>query len=179
MAYGARTPARTIDLQIENVRLSALEGSPLSGLLTRDPGMLKICRTIEKLASALAGYEGIVSIKGIGARSAAVLLAGIGGGVGAAFGLGQVRTSYATAAKLERASGLPVWWRPADPTGGTDEPGFRFVGLRLSDEARFDHLLEHIGLPFFRTRRLRLARRQRIARAWPHPHGPHARGPAQ
>lgn len=37
-----------------------------------------------------------------------VLLAGIGGGIGAAFGLGQVRTSYATAAKLERASGLPV-----------------------------------------------------------------------
>ena len=33
---------------------------------------------------------------------------------------------------------------------------FRFVGLRLGDEARFDHLLEHIGLPFFRTRRLRL-----------------------
>ena len=33
---------------------------------------------IEKLASALAGYEGIVSIKGIGARSAAVLLAAIG-----------------------------------------------------------------------------------------------------
>lgn len=37
-----------------------------------------------------------------------VLFAGIGGGIGAAFGLGQVRTSYATAAKLERASGLPV-----------------------------------------------------------------------
>ena len=37
-----------------------------------------------------------------------VLLAGIGGGVAAAFGLAQVRTSYATAAKLERASGLPV-----------------------------------------------------------------------
>ena len=37
-----------------------------------------------------------------------VLLAGVGGGIGAAFGLGQVRTSYATAAKLERASGLPV-----------------------------------------------------------------------
>ncbi len=37
-----------------------------------------------------------------------VLLAGIGGGVGVAFGLGQVRTSYATAGKLERASGLPV-----------------------------------------------------------------------
>ena len=27
---------------------------------------------------------------------------------GAAFGLSQVRTSYSTAAKLERASGLPV-----------------------------------------------------------------------
>lgn len=37
-----------------------------------------------------------------------VLLAGIGGGIGVAFGLAQVRTSYATAAKLERASGLPV-----------------------------------------------------------------------
>jgi hypothetical protein len=37
-----------------------------------------------------------------------VLLAGLGGGVGAAFGLSQVRISYATAAKLERASGLPV-----------------------------------------------------------------------
>lgn len=37
-----------------------------------------------------------------------VLLAGIGGGIGAAFGLSQIRTSYSTAAKLERASGLPV-----------------------------------------------------------------------
>ncbi|WP_188235804.1 XrtA system polysaccharide chain length determinant [Sphingopyxis sp. LK2115] len=37
-----------------------------------------------------------------------VLLAGIGGGIGVAFGLSQVRTSYATAARLERASGLPV-----------------------------------------------------------------------
>ncbi|WP_422060261.1 XrtA system polysaccharide chain length determinant [Sphingopyxis sp.] len=37
-----------------------------------------------------------------------VLFAGIGGGIAAAFGLSQVRTSYATAAKLERASGLPV-----------------------------------------------------------------------
>ena len=37
-----------------------------------------------------------------------VLLAGIGGGIGVAFGLSQVRTSYSTAAKLERASGLPV-----------------------------------------------------------------------
>ena len=37
-----------------------------------------------------------------------VLLAGIGGGIGAAFGLAQVRASYPTAARLERASGLPV-----------------------------------------------------------------------
>lgn len=37
-----------------------------------------------------------------------VLLAGIGGGVAAAFGLGQVHASYPTAGRLERASGLPV-----------------------------------------------------------------------
>lgn len=37
-----------------------------------------------------------------------VLLAGIGGGIGVAFGLSQVRTSYPTAGRLERASGLPV-----------------------------------------------------------------------
>ncbi|TAH47931.1 MAG: PEP-CTERM-box response regulator transcription factor [Betaproteobacteria bacterium] len=43
---------RMYDLQAENARLVALQTSPLSGLLTRDPGMLKICRTIEKLASA-------------------------------------------------------------------------------------------------------------------------------
>ncbi|MFT3759349.1 PEP-CTERM-box response regulator transcription factor [Thauera sp.] len=43
---------RMHDLQLENARLSAMGASPLSGLLTRDPGMLKICRTIEKLASA-------------------------------------------------------------------------------------------------------------------------------
>src|SRR3546814_20057390 len=37
-----------------------------------------------------------------------VLLAGLGGGVGAAFGLAQVRVSYPTAARLEGASDLPV-----------------------------------------------------------------------
>lgn len=37
-----------------------------------------------------------------------VLFAGVGGGIAAAFALSQVRASYATAAKLERASGLPV-----------------------------------------------------------------------
>ncbi len=39
---------------------------------------------------------------------AAVLIVGIGAGVGAAFALGHLRTSFPTAAKLERASGLPV-----------------------------------------------------------------------
>ena len=45
---------RMHDLQVENARLAALEGSPLSGLITRDPSLLKICRTIEKLAAASA-----------------------------------------------------------------------------------------------------------------------------
>lgn len=39
---------------------------------------------------------------------AAVLIAGIGAGIGAAFALGHLQTSFPTAAKLERASGLPV-----------------------------------------------------------------------
>ena len=39
---------------------------------------------------------------------AAVLIVGLGAGVGTAFALGHLRTSYPTAAKLERASGLPV-----------------------------------------------------------------------
>jgi polysaccharide biosynthesis transport protein len=39
---------------------------------------------------------------------ALVLLAGIGAGAGAAFALGHLQTSYPTASKLERASGLPV-----------------------------------------------------------------------
>lgn len=37
-----------------------------------------------------------------------VLLAGIGGGIGGAFALGQLSASYPTAGKLEAASGLPV-----------------------------------------------------------------------
>lgn len=39
---------------------------------------------------------------------ALVLVVGMGGGVAAAFGLAQVQTTYPTAARLERASGLPV-----------------------------------------------------------------------
>jgi polysaccharide biosynthesis transport protein len=37
-----------------------------------------------------------------------VLLAGLGAGAAAAFGMGQIKSSYSTAARLERASGLPV-----------------------------------------------------------------------
>ena len=37
-----------------------------------------------------------------------VLLAGIAGGVGAAFGLGQLRATFATGPRLEKATGMPV-----------------------------------------------------------------------
>jgi len=43
---------RLYDLQQENVRLKVQQGSALAGLLTRDPMMLKVCRTVEKVASA-------------------------------------------------------------------------------------------------------------------------------
>ena len=43
---------RLHDLQLENLRLKELQGSGLSGMLTRDAGMLKVCRTVEKVASA-------------------------------------------------------------------------------------------------------------------------------
>ncbi len=39
---------------------------------------------------------------------AMVLFVGLGGGIGAAFAMGQLQTSYPTSAKLEKASGLPV-----------------------------------------------------------------------
>lgn len=39
---------------------------------------------------------------------AMVLFVGLGGGVGTAFAIGQVQTTYPTAGKLEKASGLPV-----------------------------------------------------------------------
>ncbi|BAL23402.1 PEP-CTERM-box response regulator transcription factor [Azoarcus sp. KH32C] len=43
---------RLHDLQAENARLKERQGSVLAGILTRDPGMLKLCRTIEKVAPA-------------------------------------------------------------------------------------------------------------------------------
>lgn len=46
---------RLFELQSENRRLQALhQPDALSGLLTRDPEMLRICRTIEKVASSNA-----------------------------------------------------------------------------------------------------------------------------
>lgn len=43
---------RLHDLQAENARLRAVHGVSLAGVLTRDPVMLKLCRTLEKLAPA-------------------------------------------------------------------------------------------------------------------------------
>lgn len=45
---------RLHDLQMENQRLRDSQGSALAGMLTRDPGMLKVGRTVEKVASANA-----------------------------------------------------------------------------------------------------------------------------
>ena len=44
---------RLAELQAENKRLQSMQQpDALSGLMTRDPGMLKVCRTIEKVASS-------------------------------------------------------------------------------------------------------------------------------
>lgn len=43
---------RLHDLQSENQRLQAARGSALDGLITRDATMLKVCRTVEKVAAA-------------------------------------------------------------------------------------------------------------------------------
>jgi two-component system NtrC family response regulator len=45
---------RLFELQEENRRLQAQAPSALAGLVTRDPEMLRICRTVEKIASANA-----------------------------------------------------------------------------------------------------------------------------
>lgn len=43
---------RLHDLQFENARLREGQSGPMAGLVTRDPSMLKVCRMIEKVASA-------------------------------------------------------------------------------------------------------------------------------
>ncbi len=43
---------RMYDLQRENAELRAAAEGALNGVLTRDAGMLKVCRTVEKVASA-------------------------------------------------------------------------------------------------------------------------------
>lgn len=43
---------RLYDLQQDNRRLKIQQGSALSGVITRDAGMLKLCRLIERVASA-------------------------------------------------------------------------------------------------------------------------------
>jgi hypothetical protein len=37
-----------------------------------------------------------------------VLIAGLGAGIGAAFAMGQLRATFATAPRLEKATGMPV-----------------------------------------------------------------------
>jgi len=41
---------RLLALQRENRELQQLQDSPMQGILTRDPGMLKMCRSVEKVA---------------------------------------------------------------------------------------------------------------------------------
>jgi two-component system, NtrC family, response regulator len=43
---------RLYDLQQDNRRLKVQQGSALAGVITRDAGMLRVCRLIEKVASA-------------------------------------------------------------------------------------------------------------------------------
>jgi two-component system NtrC family response regulator len=45
---------RLHDLQAENQRLRTSQAGTIEGLITRDPAMLKICRTIERVASTSA-----------------------------------------------------------------------------------------------------------------------------
>ncbi len=74
----SRKRLRAMDLvrftPLERVELEALRDQALSLSET----LARLDREIEKAASALKGFEEISSIKGIGARSAAILLAGIG-----------------------------------------------------------------------------------------------------
>ena len=74
----SRKRLREMDLsrftRLEQVELGALRDQALSLSET----LAQLDREVEAAASALRGFEGISSIKGIGARSAAILLAGIG-----------------------------------------------------------------------------------------------------
>ena len=74
----SRKRLREMDLSrftpLEQVELGALRDQAVSLSET----LARLDREIEKAASALTGFEEISSIKGIGSRSAAILLAGIG-----------------------------------------------------------------------------------------------------
>ena len=59
---------------LEQVELGALRDQALSLTVT----LAKLDRAIEAAGEKLVGFEGLTSIKGIGSRSAAVLLSGIG-----------------------------------------------------------------------------------------------------
>lgn len=77
-SLGSKRGLAAIDMALfspcEQVEITVLRETALS--LTAS--LKQLDTEIEKHASALTGYEGIVSIKGVGPRSAAVLLAAIG-----------------------------------------------------------------------------------------------------
>ncbi len=59
---------------MEKIELGALRDQALSLTVT----LAELDRAIETAGEKLVGFEGLTSIKGIGSRSAAVLLSGIG-----------------------------------------------------------------------------------------------------
>ena len=67
---------RLADLERENRQLRARQAgdSPLDGLLTRDPGMLKLCRLIERVAPTMATVSRAASEKWISRRISSVPL---------------------------------------------------------------------------------------------------------
>ncbi len=66
----------------------------------------------------------------------AVLVVGIGAGVGAAYGIGELRSTFGTTAKLERATGLPVL--------GAISRSLTVDGLRLR-QTRLKYFLAGVG----------------------------------
>jgi two-component system NtrC family response regulator len=66
---------RLYDLQQENARLQAGPVAGLGGIVSRDPGMLKVCRTIEKLA----GTNATVALFGESGTGKEVLARGLHG----------------------------------------------------------------------------------------------------
>ncbi|MEL6996600.1 MAG: IS110 family transposase [Pseudomonadota bacterium] len=77
---GLASRKRLTDLDVS--RFTPLEQAELEALrvqaLSLSDGIARLDKTMEAAASKLDGFEGVSSIKGVGTRSAAILLAGIG-----------------------------------------------------------------------------------------------------